>query len=457
MEKMHPNMFGHKTRTRVGVAGCQSSGKTSVINALIEYPLLPVCQLRTTCVPVELRYGEKIHIEVKTASGEKIDVPCYDIDSPLFWLLADYFVNCKECIGLENVRYFVSSIFCEGKKTILSDLCLNPSDPKHIAVLILTVLCAYVHQNNPNCKDPEVLLMQERQKHILYRLGLDGKGKNYFVSVCWDSLFLKNNLSLIDLPGFGADVDEANGFLSHSQTALLAAKNLDKLVYVLVPQILIEGEELLAEFKNIKGGQFDVIPVINKIDDISAGVSSETVLNSAKTFFKRRAVDCDEIHCISALFSEQVFIENGLIEIWHTNFASKRLQTDFDGDIKGLQEDLPGIQRLLQKRYEQSGIKKFRGALISFADAGHSKEGRKSNDSASATKANYFYGTKAELIYELMNIFDEVVHNYSEATIRLSGTGHKEAKNNGKMEVKNGNSKSHIRKKRVQYRNRFMS
>ena len=56
-----------------------------------------------------------------------------------------------------------------------------------------------------------------------------------------------------------------------------------------------------------------------------------------------------------------------------------------------------------------------------------------------------------------MNILNEVVHNYSEAPIRLSETGHKEAKNNGEMEVKNGNPKSHIRKKRVQYRNRFMS
>lgn len=52
-------------RYNIGFAGPQSCGKSSLINAIIRYPLMPTCNLATTCTPVELIYGKETRIIVK--------------------------------------------------------------------------------------------------------------------------------------------------------------------------------------------------------------------------------------------------------------------------------------------------------------------------------------------------------------------------------------------------------
>lgn len=58
----------------IPVLGMQGMGKSTLINALLEEKILPVEAAETTCVPVEIKYGENEHADVffKDSKGSKI-------------------------------------------------------------------------------------------------------------------------------------------------------------------------------------------------------------------------------------------------------------------------------------------------------------------------------------------------------------------------------------------------
>lgn len=55
----------------VPVIGTQGMGKSTIINALVGEDVLPNEADETTCIPVEIRYGEKKLTEVHFQNGTK--------------------------------------------------------------------------------------------------------------------------------------------------------------------------------------------------------------------------------------------------------------------------------------------------------------------------------------------------------------------------------------------------
>ncbi len=67
------------SRMIVPVVGMQGMGKSTLINSIIGGDMLPVDADETTCVPVEVRYGEREYAEVFTKNSSKISA-CYTAD-----------------------------------------------------------------------------------------------------------------------------------------------------------------------------------------------------------------------------------------------------------------------------------------------------------------------------------------------------------------------------------------
>lgn len=84
----------------IGFAGGMSSGKSTVINSLIEYPLMPTCKLTTTCVGTHIFYGEKPKLCVVDEDTQKrvLDIDCTNISQTHFEKLKDYSAPWQLCM-----------------------------------------------------------------------------------------------------------------------------------------------------------------------------------------------------------------------------------------------------------------------------------------------------------------------------------------------------------------------
>ena len=59
-----------------------------------------------------------------------------------------YLTKCYTVLGLKNILYFTKQpIMYYGTEITKEDLNLSYSDPKHIAMMMLAVLCTYANQN----------------------------------------------------------------------------------------------------------------------------------------------------------------------------------------------------------------------------------------------------------------------------------------------------------------------
>ena len=360
----------------VGVAACQSAGKSSVVNGVLGFPLMPVCNLPATCTVVRLKYGETIRIEIGLSDGRSKAISCNNLPPALFSKLLQYYCACFSVIGLENVRYFMDRPLKPETKTISpAELKMNPNDPRHVAALLLAVLSAYMKQN----EDDKILMADQKdaldlRSKIFQDIGLLKKERNFTVTVYWNAPFLKNGLSISDLPGLGANVESGNGIESHEETTLKEINETQAMMYLLTPTMLKTGEKALEAMMNvsaIKDSAYSddrVIGVINKMDQIAGGMTADAQMRDAKGFFIKRGVHPETMVPLAAIYGEYAYIENGINNIESTEFATKRLETDHFNDENSWKEELPRYSTLLQKAYEnRSGIPEFRDFLCKYA------------------------------------------------------------------------------------------
>lgn len=358
----------------IGFAGEQSCGKSTVINSLLQYPLMPTCNITTTCTVVRLVYSEKIRvIATDDDTGKRIfDLDCADISENKFNKLKEYVCLAMPVMVIENINYFTEkNIFEKDQKWTPDDMEMDRNNPREVALLALILLSTYIGQNDPEMTDEKRKIIAKREAFLKY-FGIPEETVNYSVLVQWDSDLLKSGLVITDLPGLGAFAEEkeVHGKIlkSHDDITKEAIQESDSMAFIEDDTVKNLGTAALKEMlssarlKEIVNKSGRIIPVLNKADRLE-----EAQLVSSRQKFaelllganvKKRAAD---IIPYSAIYGEYAyrdiigkralfFKSAGTKAVWA---MGRKMHLSDDAIVENLTSDL-------KEKYENSGIEELK-------------------------------------------------------------------------------------------------
>lgn len=356
----------------IGFAGGQSSGKSTVVNAMLQYPLMPTCQAATTCTPVELFFSERIRITVSNAdTGEQLlDYPCDRATDEDFDKLKEYACAVSALPQvIENLQPFVDGYVGSFSDGIHPDqLDMTKEDPRHVAVLLMMLLTVYVKQNLEELSSKQEDLIQLRNKTMAY-FKLPADVPNIYVRIQWDSPILRSGLRILDLPGLGANAEDKkldNGKVlkGHDTITKDTIAQTDTMVVVQNPamlaSVLATVEQMVSNLK-VKEAVVEncIVPVLNKVDTCVGDAGRQGAIQDFQTMLQNVGIQKkkEDIFCLSAVYGEYAY--EGCDR---TLFCEKQLQRLRE---KGLpQAKLQSRKELLQDdlsiEYENSGVEALR-------------------------------------------------------------------------------------------------
>ena len=319
-------------RYNIGVVGVQSSGKTTLLNTLLGYPLMPSAAVVTTCSVTYIRYGEKLAVKAEDAYGKIYNMHLEKMSRALFEDLKRYTCKCHKKYSLDHLIYFTDADMSpdeEGNPCTLAaeELSLEYGNLMHRAVL----LSLYVDQNqNPELLDDTIKEIIGERKLLLEKIGIPRSVKEYKVILEWNNPVLKNGLEITDLPGLGADVAASSGYKSHESITLEELNKTDSTLLILEPEMKKEHIDPLNpiltsyEMKKIKNLEERLIPVVNKID--LCGFKN-AYMNKLNQVYKKYQLEIEKTYGIAALLAEQkIFEKNPEIPLSRSAFARRNLE-----------------------------------------------------------------------------------------------------------------------------------
>lgn len=363
-------------RYNIGVVGVQSSGKTTLLNTLLGYPLMPSAAVVTTCSVTYIRYGEKLAVKAEDAYGKIYNMHLEKMSRALFEDLKRYTCKCHKKYSLDHLIYFTDADMSpdgEGNPCTLDaeELGLEYGDLMHRAVLVLVLLSLYVDQNqNPELLDDTVKEIIGERKLLLEKIGIPRSVKEYKVILEWNNPVLKKGLEITDLPGLGADVAASSGYKSHESITLEELNKTDSTLLILEPEMKKEHIDPLNpiltsyEMKKIKNLEERLIPVVNKID--LCGFKN-AYMNKLNQVYKKYQLEIGKTYGIAALLAEQkIFEKNPEIPLSRSAFARKNLEgvKELLAMTGASQEEY--IKKMLDKNMEYSRFEEFAAYILDY-------------------------------------------------------------------------------------------
>ena len=363
-------------RYNIGVVGVQSSGKTTLLNTLLGYPLMPSAAVVTTCSVTYIRYGEKLAVKAEDAYGKIYNMHLEKMSRALFEDLKRYTCKCHKKYSLDHLIYFTDADMSpdeEGNPCTLAaeELSLEYGNLMHRAVLVLVLLSLYVDQNqNPELLDDTVKEIIGERKLLLEKIGIPRAVKEYKVILEWNNPVLKNGLEITDLPGLGADVAASSGYKSHESITLEELNKTDSTLLILEPEMKKEHIDPLNpiltsyEMKKIKNLEERLIPVVNKID--LCGFKN-AYMNKLNQVYKKYQLEIEKTYGIAALLAEQrLFEKNPEIPLSRSAFARRNLE-----GVKELLEMTGAsqeeyIKKMLDKNMGYSRFEEFAAYILDY-------------------------------------------------------------------------------------------
>lgn len=368
----------------IGFAGEQSCGKSTVINSLLRYPLMPTCKLTTTAVVVQLAYSN--HLRVRAVDGDSRNVVLdYDCEMPKdtaarkqfrerFDKLLDYGVDAMRELVMETFQPFTD---VDVRKTFpqLSDMDMSPENPRHVMILLFVLLAVYVGQNDKDWDEQKEKLMQKRTQLFRF-LGIPKETVNIAIYAQADFELLKSGLVITDLPGLGsnAGTQEINGrkVKGHDDITKEAIQDCDAMVFLSTPENRQAGYKVLTEMLSnakIKQSVYKgdrIIAVLNKADRCGE-TERITVLQNFCTALASVGVNKESKDIIpysgiaGELRFEDVPFERTLLykeEVDEDDLRKKALRKG--KDFEELKEDaVDDLKYEAEESYKNSGIEKL--------------------------------------------------------------------------------------------------
>lgn len=377
-------------RYTVGMVSGQSAGKSSLINSMVlEYPILPFCMGSTTCAPTILKYGKNIAIEisvksVKLSEGENNDsllleekrsikLTCSSVPKVLFDKMMVYLTKCYTVLGLKNILYFTKQpIMYYGTEITKEDLNLSYSDPKHIAMMMLAVLCTYANQNaEEQLLSGNQVELLNMQKELLHDFGLKDEEKFYTVTLYWDSPLLKKGLVFYDLPGLDSNNKNNNGYLSHEEITKMTINHVQTAVYVFKPEVTKEGENIISYFMNteaireLKSKSDRVIIAVNKIDLAGNMAAVERALDDAKASISKYSLKSKVFGISAQAYGDYLFYKKDIIGLHNTSVANEVFKI---GDMNQLVAFTDLVKMRIESDNKTYPAEEFLNALDKLAE-----------------------------------------------------------------------------------------
>lgn len=366
----------------VGFAGEQSCGKSTVVNSLLQYPLMPTCKAPTTASVVQIAYSEHFRVRAIDDDTQKI-VLDFDCEMPKnpnaqrvfrqrFDKLLDYAISAMDILIIENFQYF-TDITVADKPITVKDVEMTPEDPKHVMLLLFILLAVYVGQNDPEWNEAKRQLMESR-KSIFSYLGIPKDTINISVKSQGQFDILKSGLIITDLPGLGSNAahqDRSDGrkIKGHDEITIEAIQHTDSMVFLTTPENREAGYKVLPEMLSsaklketiYKGDR--IIPVLNKADTCGEQ-EKRTTIQAFCTALKASNVEKkpEDIRLYSGILGEYKFkdlpFERTLFFKTHYNEESLREEAELDGlDFEEIKNrEIRRQQIRMKKKYEKSGI-----------------------------------------------------------------------------------------------------
>lgn len=393
----------------VGFAGEQSCGKSTVVNSLLQYPLMPTCKGTTTASVVQIVYSEHFRVRAIDDDTEKtvLDYDCEMPKNPAaqkkfrerFDKLLDYAISAMDILVIENFQYFTDAKVGDKRITV-KDVELSPEDPKHVMLLLFILLGVYVGQNDSEWNEEKRQLMEKRRDIFAY-LGIPKDTVNITVKSQGQFEMLKSGLVITDLPGLGATAEQredANGrtIKGHNEITEEAIQDTDAMVFLTTPENRVAGYEVLpamlssAKLKETVCKGDRIIPILNKADACGGEQDRKTALQSFCTALAASSVEKkpEDIRLYSGILGEYKF--EG-IPFERTLFFRRQYDEESlreDAEIDGIDFNEAKIREIRKKKgkmkklYETSGIEE----LLEFFRTSYIEAG-KYNKSTSALQA----------------------------------------------------------------------
>lgn len=366
-----------------------SAGKSTLLNAICEYPILPTAQTTASAVPTYIQRARNIEEEYIAVYPLKLDnrvilgvngsvessryvkgvgrvFKAKDIDKSKFNKLLDYLFflikgNGTEEEGakpvIDNLVYFMKNK--DYADTLLggdvkqrlnmpnSAFDLTWEKPRHRFVLLMILLCLYIKQNNSdNQHTPFAVKANKLRNTLLKEFGIDPSG-DYGVCLDWYSESIPEGATLIDLPGTGSDTQdsESGNMSSHSRLVKGILEEADA-IWVLgsekgVPDTDLKDvlkDEFEMQKKKNSQSKKNTVCIFNYNRSQNA-VSPDAVEEFIKNFPFLTGEKC---YVVDALAGEYKFLENGIdIELtqaavheriqWN-EISLKKLECAYKGD-----------------------------------------------------------------------------------------------------------------------------
>lgn len=368
----------------IGFAGEQSSGKSTVINSLLRYPLMPTCITKTTAVIVKLVYSQHLRVQVTDEDTQKVvlDFDCHmpkdtsgqKVFRERFQKLLDYGIDAMHELTLETFQPF-SDLYVLKVFPSIDDMDMTPENPRHVMALLFVLLAVYVGQNDSEWDEQKEKLMKKREK--LFRsfgIPTDVVNLSIFAQANFD--ILKKGLVITDLPGLGSSAGSQviNGkkVMGHDEITINAIKETDAMIFLSTPENREAGYEALKEMisnARIKDAVYKsdrIIAVLNKADRCE-GAQRSTVLRDFCKALSSVGVTKkeDDIICYSAIAGEFRFEDTPFERTLYfkKNYDEETIREDAEFEDKDFenkkQEVINQMKRRAEKKYEKSGIEEL--------------------------------------------------------------------------------------------------
>lgn len=410
----------------IGFAGEQSCGKSTVINSLLRYPLMPTCKLTTTAVVVQLAYSD--HLRVRAVDGDSgktvLDYNCeMPKDAPAqkkfrerFEKLLDYGVDAMRELVMETFQPF-TDIAVRSTFPKLSDMDMSPENPRHVMILLFVLLAVYVGQNDESWDEQKEKLMEKRTQLFRF-LGIPAETVNISIFAQADFELLRSGLVITDLPGLGSNaasrVINGRKVKGHDDITKEAIQACDAMVFLSTPENRQAGYKVLTEMLSnakIKQAVYKgdrIIAVLNKADTCQEA-ERITVLKSfcnalASVGVNKEPTDIILYSGISGeLRFEEVPFERTLLykqEVDEDALRAKALRRgkDFEELRKDVVDDLKDDA---EESYKQSGIEN----LLRLFRTSYVEQGKYIKSTAALQALR-------EMVVSTVNSLEQIAKNY---------------------------------------------
>ena len=338
-----------KSETVLPIVGDTSSGKSSVLNKLLRYPILPVAAESTSAYPVEIRYAkaEQERLEVALIDIKNVyksQKACFtfdansSIDKQTFRDIYTYAQDLALVVSgtkpepiivlRETLEYFKTpdpSLFnCEPREGEIPGTILTRKNPRHVLFLVMLLLAIHAGQDKESERltEEKKRLLQERKRLMtVLRIPTD---KPYLIRLYWHSSSIPKNTVIIDLPGLGADNRTTDATIADDKQVEAYLDSAPSVVFLLGERGVVESEDIRTKINNFieansaKSSPARLSFVINKADLITRGISRPEDKENAVNSIRQKYDDIDDrykdfpMFAISAYAGEKWYLESDI-------------------------------------------------------------------------------------------------------------------------------------------------